>query len=106
MTLENWLSVVAGLVLIGCGKRGISNLSNGSGLNTCTVHGASSCVRVRVQKYSSDVRFTPKMYIFKQIILNTAYIKIVEIFLSTRESSFIQTSTYRSVRNQSCLQCS
>jgi len=36
--------------------------------------------KVRVQKYSSDTLFTPKMDIFKQTILNTAYIKTLEIF--------------------------
>ena len=44
---------------------------------------------------------TPKMDIFKQTILNTAYIKTLEIFLSARESLYIQTSISRSVRNQS-----
>ena len=62
-------------------------------------------VTVRVQKDSSDTRFTPKMDIFKQTILNTPYIKTLEIFPWARESLSIQTSASRSVRNQSCLQC-
>ena len=40
---------------------------------------------VRGQKDSSDALFAPKMDIFKQTILNTAYIKILEIFLPARE---------------------
>jgi len=60
--------------------------------------------KVRVQKYSSDTLFTPKMDIFKQTILNTAYIKTLEIFPSARESLSIQTYKSRSVRNQICLQ--
>ena len=40
---------------------------------------------VRGQNYSSDALFTPKMDIFKQRILNTAYIKTLEIFPSARE---------------------
>ena len=35
--------------------------------------------KVRVQKYSSDAPFTPKMDIFKQTILNTTYIKTLKI---------------------------
>ena len=62
--------------------------------------------KVRVQKYWSDTLFTPKIDIFKEAILNTAYVKTLEIFPSARESLSIQTSTSRSVRNQSCLQCS
>ena len=62
--------------------------------------------KVRVQKDSSDALFTPKMDIFKQTILNTAYIKTLEIFPSARGSLSIQTSTSRSVRNESRLQCS
>jgi len=61
-------------------------------------------VKVRVQKYSSDTLFTPKMDIFKQTILNTAYIKTLEIFPSARESLSIQTCKSRSVRNQIRLQ--
>ena len=38
------------------------------------------------QKGSSDALFTPKMDTFKQTILNTAYIKTVEILPSARES--------------------
>jgi len=41
--------------------------------------------KVRVQKDSSDALFTPKMDAFKQTILNTAYIKTLEIFPSARE---------------------
>ena len=59
--------------------------------------------KVRVQKYSSDTLFTPKMDIFKQSILNTAYIKTLEIFLSAREPLSIQASISRSVSNQSRL---
>jgi len=40
---------------------------------------------VRGQEDSSDALFTPKMDIFKQKILNTAYIKALEIFPSVRE---------------------
>ena len=58
---------------------------------------------VRGQNLSSDALFTPKMDIFKQTILNTAYIKTLEIFLSARESLSIQTSISRSVGNQSRL---
>jgi len=58
---------------------------------------------VRGQNFSSDALFTPKMDIFKQTILNTAYIKTLEIFLSARESLSIQTSISRSVSNQSRL---
>ena len=58
--------------------------------------------KVRVQKFSSDALFTPKIDIFKQTILNTAYIKTLEIFPSAKESLYIQTSTSKSVRNQSC----
>ena len=70
-----------------------------------------SCVivlngKARVQKYSSDALFTPKMNIFKQTILNTAYIKTREKFPLVRKSLPIQTITSRSVGNQSCLQCS
>jgi len=61
---------------------------------------------VRGQNLSSDALFTPKMDIFKPTILNTAYIKTLEIFLSARESLSIQTSISRSVSNQSCLHCS
>ena len=62
--------------------------------------------KVRVQKYSSDTRFTPQMAIFKQTIHSTAFIKILEIFPSARESLSVQPSASRSVKNQSCLQCS
>ena len=48
-----------------------------------------------MQKDSSDALFTPKMDIFKQKILNTAYIKILEIVPLARESLPIQTSTDR-----------
>ena len=65
-----------------------------------------SFLKVRVQKDSSDALFTPKIVIFKQTILNTAYVKTLEIFPSARESLPIQTSASRSVWNQSCLQCS
>ena len=58
---------------------------------------------VRGQNFSSDALFTPKMDIFKQTILNTAYIKTLEIFLSARESLSIQISISRSVGNQSRL---
>jgi len=61
---------------------------------------------VRGQNFSSDALFTPKIDIFKQTILNTAYIKTLEIFPSARESLSIERSTSRSVRNQSCLHCS
>jgi len=61
-------------------------------------------VKVRVQKYSSDTLFTPKMDIFKRTILNPAYVKTPEILPSARESLSIQTSESRSVRNQICLQ--
>ena len=61
--------------------------------------------KVQVQKDLSDALFTPKMDIFKQTILNTAHIKALEIFPLARESLFILTSTSRSIRNQSCLQC-
>jgi len=61
-------------------------------------------LKVRVQKYSSDTLFTPKMDIFERTILNTAYIKTLEILPSARESLSIQTSESRSVRNQICLQ--
>ena len=40
---------------------------------------------IRGKKYSSDALFTPKMDIFKRTILNTAYIKTLEIFPSARE---------------------
>ena len=63
-------------------------------------------IKVRVQKDSSDTRFTPKMAIFKHTILNTPYIKTLEIFLSARESLPVQTSASRSVRNEFWLQCS
>jgi len=43
------------------------------------------------------------MDIFKRTILNTAYIKALEIFLLDRESLSIQTSISRSVSNQSRL---
>ena len=62
--------------------------------------------KVRMQKDSSDTRFTPKMDIFKQTILNTAYIKTLEIFPSARESLSVQTSASRSVKNECCLRCS
>jgi len=62
--------------------------------------------KVRVQKFSSDALFTPKMDIFKQTILNIACIKTLEIFPSVRESLYIQNSTSKSVRNRSCLHCS
>ena len=62
--------------------------------------------KVRVQKDSSDTRFTPKIDSFKQTILNTAYIKTLEIFPSARELLSVQTSASRSVKNQCCLQCS
>ena len=56
----------------------------------------------RGQNFSFDALFTPKMDIFKQTILNTAYIKTLEeIFLSAKESLSIQTSISRSVGNQS-----
>ena len=58
---------------------------------------------VRGQNFSSDALFTPKMDIFQQTILNTAYIKTLEIFWPTRESLSIQTSISRSLRNQSRL---
>ena len=58
---------------------------------------------VRGQNFSSDALFTPKMDIFKQTILNTAYIKTLEIFLLARESLSIQISISRSVSNQSRL---
>ena len=61
---------------------------------------------VRVRGDSSDALFTPKIDILKQTILNTACIKTLEIFPPARESLCIQTSTSRTVRNQSCLQCS
>ena len=38
------------------------------------------------------------MPIFKQTILNTAYIKTLEIFPTARESLFIETSASRSVK--------
>ena len=41
--------------------------------------------KARAQKDSSDALFTPKMDVFKQTILNTAYIKTLEIFPSARE---------------------
>jgi len=53
------------------------------------------------QNLSSNALFTPKMDIFNKTILNTAYIKTLEIFLSARESLSIQTSMGRNVRNQS-----
>ena len=59
------------------------------------------CKKIRPMPF-----FTPKIDIFKQTILNTAYIKTLEIFPSARESLSIPTSTSKSVRNQSCLQCS
>ena len=52
---------------------------------------------------TSDALFTPKMDIFKQTILKTAYIKALEIFQLDRESLSIQTSISRSVSNQSRL---
>jgi len=58
---------------------------------------------VRGKNFSSDAVFTPKMDIFKQTILNTAYIKTLKIFLSARESLSVQTSISRSVSNQSRL---
>ena len=61
---------------------------------------------VRGKKGSSDALFTPKIDIFKQTILNTAYIKTLEIFPSARQSLSIETSASRSVGNQSCLHCS
>ena len=45
-----------------------------------------SGITVWGQKGSSDALFTPKMDTFKQTILNTAYIKTVEILPSARES--------------------
>jgi len=60
--------------------------------------------KVRVQKYASDTLFTPKMDIFKQSILNTAYIKTLEMFPSARESLAIQTYKHRSISDQICLQ--
>ena len=64
----------------------------------------ASAVNVRVQKYSSDTFFTPKIDIFKQTIPNTSYVKRLEIFPSARESLSIQTFKSRSVRNQIWLQ--
>jgi len=61
---------------------------------------------VRGQKGSSDALFTPKTDIFKQTILNTSCIKTLEIFPSARESLSIETSSSRSVGDQSCLCCS
>ena len=51
------------------------------------------------QKGSSDALFTPKMDTFKQTILNTAYIKTLEIFPPARESLSIEISACRSMRN-------
>ena len=51
-----------------------------------------------MQKDSSDALFTPKIDIFRQTILNTAHIKVLEIFPLARESLSIQTSTSRSVK--------
>ena len=72
----------------------------------CSVRYSGCGSKVRVQKDSSDTRFTPKMDILKQTILNTPYIKTLKIFPSARESLSVQTSTSRSVKNQCCLQCS
>ena len=58
---------------------------------------------VRGQNFSSDALLTPKMDIFQQTILNTAYITTPEIFQPARESLSIQTSISTNVRNQSCL---
>ena len=58
------------------------------------------------QKGSSDDLFTPKMATFKQTILNTSYIKTLEIFPPARESLSTETSASRSVWNQSCVCCS
>ena len=65
--------------------------------------GLTIACTVRGQNGLSDAIFARKMDIFKQTILNIAYIKTLEIFPSARESLSIQTSTSRSVRNQSCL---
>jgi len=71
------------------------------------ISGGGVYITVRGQKGSSDALFTPKIDIFKQTFLNTAYIKTLEeIFPSARESLSIQTSTSRSARNQSYLRCS
>ena len=58
---------------------------------------------VRGQNFSSDALFALGVDIFQQTILNTAYIKTLEISPSARESLSIQTSISRSVRNQSRL---
>jgi len=60
----------------------------------CTVWG---------QNLSSDAVCKPKIAIFKQTIVNTAYIKTLEIFLSAGESLSVQTSISSSVGNQSRL---
>ena len=43
---------------------------------------------VRGQNLSSDALFTLQMDVFKQTIINTAYIKTLEIFLSAREALY------------------
>ena len=58
---------------------------------------------VRGQKGSSEALLTPKIDSFKQSILNTAYIKTLEIFSSARKSLSIETSAGKGVRNQSCV---
>ena len=85
------------------------SLGSSGGSGTVALHANGCAIRthkVRVQKYSSDARFTPKMDIFKQTILNTAYIKTLEIFPSARESLSVQNSASRIVKNQCCLRCS
>src|ERR1700761_3271425 len=73
-------------------------------INILAMH-ESILLKVRVQKDSSDALFTPKMEVSKQTILNTAYVKILEIFPSSRESLYIQNCASKSVGNQSCLHC-
>ena len=81
----------------------ISQLPKGWDMGDCPQRKwvGNGYVPVRGQNFSSDALFTPKMDIFKQTILNTAYIKTLENFLLARKSLSIQTSISRSVRNQS-----
>ena len=55
-------------------------------------------ITVQGPNYWSDALFTPKTDIFKQNILNTAYIKTLEIFPSAEEWLSIQTSGGGSTR--------
>jgi len=60
-------------------------LVNENWCNKGSFNSKISYVKVRFQKLLSDALFTPNTDMFKQTILNTAYIITLEIFPSARE---------------------